>query len=119
MKYLEVWLDTKMTFAKHVNWFRIRIKKMTTALVKLMPNIRVPRSFKRSVVHSQLLKGASAWHIAGQNKKLVGKLTSVQKEMTVRICSVYKTLHASSQQCRYRTVDYRRLAMEGEDIELG
>lgn len=100
LKYLGVWLDTKLTFAEHVKQASLKAEKTVTALAKIMPNIGGPRSSKRkvlaSVAHSQILYGAPAWHTAVQNKKLVQKLTGTQRTMTLRISSAYRTVSAEA-----------------------
>lgn len=98
IKYLGVWLDTKMTFAEHVSKTITKGEKTVSALASLMPNIGGPRASKRrvisSVVHSQVLYGAPAWHTVTQNKTLSQKLTSLQRKMLIRICSAYRTISA-------------------------
>lgn len=96
VKYLGVWLDTKMTFAEHVNQAIIKAEKTIKALSNLMPNIGGPRASKRkilsSVAHSQILYGAPVWYKVAENKKLVQKLISLQRKMVLRICSAYRTV---------------------------
>lgn len=98
VKYLGVWLDTKLNFAEHVNQTVAKVERTTTALAKLMPNIGGPRASKRkilsSVAHSQLLYGAPVWHTVVQNQKLLKELTRSQRRMTLRICSAYRTVSA-------------------------
>lgn len=100
VKYLGVWLDTKMTFAEHIKQATVKAEKTVSALAKLMPNIGGPRSSRRkvlsSVAHSQILYGAPAWHTALQNKKLVQKLIGTQRKMTLRVCSAYRTVSAEA-----------------------
>lgn len=98
LKYLGVWLDTKMTFAEQVKQVAVKVDKTVAALASLMPNIGGPRASKRkmlsSVAHSQILYGAAVWHSVTQNKKLLQKLTSLQRKLTLRICSAYRTVSA-------------------------
>lgn len=98
LKYLGVWFDTKMTFGVHVNEVVLKVEKTVAALTKLMPNIGGPRSSKRkilsSVAHSQILYGAPVWHSVIDNRKLLQKLTSIQRQMALRICSSYRTVSA-------------------------
>lgn len=100
VKYLGVWLDTKMSFAEHVNHATIKAEKTVRALSNLMPNIGGPKSSKRrvlsSVAHSQILYGAPIWYKVAQNKKLLQKLISTQRKMVLRICSAYRTVSAEA-----------------------
>ncbi|KAK9709087.1 hypothetical protein QE152_g26830 [Popillia japonica] len=63
-----------------------------------MPNLRGARASKRrilaSVVHSQLLYGAPAWHTAVDSKRLVQRLSRVQRKVNIRVCSAYRTISA-------------------------
>lgn len=96
VKYLGVWLDTKLTFAEHVKKTTEKVEKTITALTSLMPNIGGPRASKRkvmaSVVHSQILYAAPVWHTVTQNKKLTRKLAKLQRLTSIRICSAYRTI---------------------------
>ena len=98
IKYLGVWLDTKLTYAEHISRTIIKADKTVRALTRLMPNIGGPRASKRRilacVVQSQLLYGAPAWHAAAENKKLMQKLSRVQRVMSIRVCSAYRTISA-------------------------
>ena len=96
IKYLGVWLDTKLTFAEHVKKTTEKVEKTIRALTSLMPNIGGPRASKRrvmaSVVQSQILYAAPVWYTVTQNKKLTGKLARLQRLMSIRICSAYRTI---------------------------
>jgi len=96
IKYLGVWLDTKLTFAEHVNQIVQKAGKTTTALMSLMPNIGGPRASRRkllaSVVHSQILYAAPVWHRIIENKKLISRLNSIQRVLCIRVCSGYRTV---------------------------
>lgn len=96
LKYLGIWLDTKTTFAEHTKQVAIKVEKTIKALSSLMPNVGGPMASKRrmlsSVAHSQILYGAPVWHTVNQNKKLLQKLTSLQRKLTLRICSAYRTV---------------------------
>lgn len=100
IKYLGVWLDTKLTFCEHVKQAVMKAEKTISALTKLLPNIGGPRSSKRkvlsSVAHSQILYAAPVWHTVIHNKKLLQKLTGTQRKMNLRICSAYRTVSAEA-----------------------
>lgn len=95
-KYLGVYLDTKMSFANHIEKVVEKTEKTVTALSSLMPNVGGPRATKRrvlaSVAHSQILYGAPAWHEASKNKSLMTKLKRVQRTLCIRVCSAYRTI---------------------------
>ncbi|KAG5868068.1 hypothetical protein JTB14_020741 [Gonioctena quinquepunctata] len=95
IKYLGVWLDTKLTFAEHINKTIDKVEKTASALGSLMPNVGGPRAPKRlilaSVVHLQLLYAAPVWHTVTANKKLTQRLIRVQRQMCLRVCSAYRT----------------------------
>lgn len=96
IKYLGVWLDTKMVFAEHVRKTIEKAEKTTVALASLMPNIGGPRASKRrllsSVIHSQILYAAPVWHAVIENRKIVRKLASLQRKINIRITSAYRTI---------------------------
>lgn len=100
LKYLGVWLDTKLVFAEHVNKATEKAERTISALGSIMPNIGGPRASKRrilaSVIHSQLLYGAPVWHSVTGNKKLVLKLTRIQRLVAIRVCSAYRTTSAEA-----------------------
>lgn len=96
VKYLGVWMDTKLTFAEHIKKTIQKAELTGRALSTLMPNIGGPKASKRKlysgVVHSQILYGAPAWHEATNNKKLMVKLSSLQRTMSIRVTSAYRTI---------------------------
>lgn len=98
IKYLGVWLDSKLTFVEQVDRAILKAEKTVTALSSIMPNLRGARASKRrilaSVVHSQLLYGAPAWHTAVDSKRLVQRLSRVQRKVNIRVCSAYRTISA-------------------------
>lgn len=100
IKYLGVWLDTKLTFAEHINRTVQKAEKTMTAILSLMPNIGGPRASKRriliSVVQSQLLYAAPVWHKITENQKLLRRFTRLQRIMCIRVCSGYRTISADA-----------------------
>lgn len=96
IKYLGTYLDKKLNFARQVNEATQKASKTANALISIMPNIGGPRASKRallsSVVHSQLLYAAPVWSKAVKNQKLKRLLAKVQRQMTIRICSAYRTI---------------------------
>lgn len=100
IKYLGVWLDTKLTFNEHVSQTLIKAGKTITALSRIMPNTNGPRSSKRrvlsSVVHSKLLYAAPVWYTVLENKYQKSRLISIQRAMAIRVCSAYRTISTAA-----------------------
>lgn len=103
VKYIGVWLYTKMTFAEHVNGVIIKAEKTTTTLANLIPNVRGPRSSKRrilsSVAHSQHKQYTSMTH---NNPKQETGWEIYQNAKNNGVCSAKRCLwrlHALSQEC--------------------
>lgn len=98
IKYLGTYLDKKLNFARQVNETAEKATKTAKALMSIMPNIGGPRASKRallsSVVHSQLLYAAPVWSEAAKRQKQARILTKVQRLMTIRVCSAYRTISA-------------------------
>lgn len=100
VKYLGIWLDMKLTFAQHVERVIEKAGKTVFALSRIMPNIGGPRASKRRVlagiVHSQILYATPAWHEVTSNRKLVAKLMSLQRMISIRVASAYRTISTSA-----------------------
>lgn len=100
LKYLGVWLDTKLKFSEHARKTIVKAEKTLAALTNIMPNIGGPRSSKRKalacVVHSQILYAAPVWHSVTTNKKLLQELTRLQRLISIRVCSGYRTMSAEA-----------------------
>lgn len=123
LKYLGVWLDQKMTFSRHIAETTQKAEKTMTALARLMPNIRGPRSSKRrilvSVVHSQLLYAAPIWLEALNREDLRRKMTRVQKIMGIRVCSGYRTISAEGVGVIAGIPPIELLAKERQEVYAG
>ncbi|XP_030767350.1 uncharacterized protein LOC115891090 [Sitophilus oryzae] len=91
-----MWLDTKLNFADHINKTITKAEKTVTALALVMPNVGGARASKRrvlaSVVHSQLLYAAPVWHKVTNGRNLMQRLRRIQRIMSIRVCSTYKTV---------------------------
>ncbi|KAJ8934965.1 hypothetical protein NQ314_013081 [Rhamnusium bicolor] len=94
VKYLGIWLDTKLTFAEHVQKVKQKVERTTTA--SPMPNIGGPRASKRrllsSVIHSLILYTAHVWSTVTKNQKIIRKLASLNRKINIRITSAYRTV---------------------------
>lgn len=66
----------------------------------IMPNVGGSRASKRkvlsSVIHSQLLYAAPVWSEATKSKRLYKLLTRVQRGMSIRVASAYRTISADA-----------------------
>lgn len=100
IKYLGVWLDTKLSFASHVTKLEEKVNKTITAMSRIMPNIGGPKATTRkilaSVAHSQILYAAPVWYPACNNKKLTNRLLSLQRKLNIRCCSAYRTISVAA-----------------------
>lgn len=100
IRYLGVWLDSKLNFGAHVNKIIEKTSKTVTALARIMPNLSGPRASKRkvlsSVVHSKILYAAPVWQTVLQNKRQTGRLLSLQRSMAIRVCSAYRTISTAA-----------------------
>lgn len=77
IRYLGVWLDTKLNFGAHVEKALQKAERTLTALAGIMPNIGGARASKRkllaSVVHSQVLYAAPIWWKAAKTSVRTGQ----------------------------------------------
>lgn len=96
VRYLGVWLDTKLKFYCHIK----KSEKSITALSRILPNVGGQITSKgqlySNVVQSQLLYSAPVWYGVLSNQKLLTKLVSTQRKMQIRVCSAYKTISAEA-----------------------
>lgn len=96
VKYLGVVLDKHLNFGRHLEEASAKTVRKTTALQRLMPNVRGPKASKRrtlaSVAMSVLLYGAEVWFPAVKVKKYEDYLLKAQRSMAIRICSAYRTI---------------------------
>lgn len=76
LKYLGVWLDTKLTFEEHLSKSSAKADRTVTELYSLSLKIKGPRSSKRrtSVVHSQIVYAEPTWHKIIENSNRLEKL---------------------------------------------
>lgn len=100
IKYLGVWLDSKLKYDTHIDNVIKKAEKSLSALTSLMPNVGGPRSSKRkvlaSVIHSQLLYAAPVWYNALNRKCIKRKFTSIQRGILIRVISSYRTISAEA-----------------------
>jgi len=97
VRYLGVILDTRLTFAKHVETVAKIASTSATALARLMPNIGGPDQLKRkllnSVVSSQLLYAAPVWSTATTAAaRTRANLVRPQRAAALRVVRAYRTV---------------------------
>lgn len=96
MRYLGVYLDSRLSFKEHFNYVEAKCGKITRALSRLMPNLRGPCEKKRrlyaNVLYSVVLYGAPVWYdVAGSSKVIQRIITRLQKKINTRVVSSYRT----------------------------
>lgn len=100
VKYLSVWIDSKLSFGTHFAKTIEKAGKTLTALSGIMPNIGGPRASKRRilscVIQSQLLYAAPIWSSRTTIQCVYRKLTRVQRTTNIRITSSYRTISADA-----------------------
>lgn len=100
LKYLGVWLHSKLTFSIHGHRTIEKAEKTMSALSRLMPTITGPSESKRKtlacVMQSQILYAAPVWNNATNNKALTRKLTRVHRLMSIRVTRAYRTISAEA-----------------------
>nr|CAH7715473.1 unnamed protein product [Callosobruchus chinensis] len=96
LKYLGVWLDTKLNFAEHIRKTAVKTDKTVAVLTRLMPNVGGPRSSKRrllgSVAYSTAMYAAPIWIDALQIQRTRRTLESVFRKLAIRVCQAYRTI---------------------------
>ncbi|KAL4082654.1 hypothetical protein QTP88_029715 [Uroleucon formosanum] len=96
MRYLGVYLDTRMSFVEHARRVAVGAKAAAAALGRLMPNVGGPSQSKRqllmSVVHSRLLYGAQVWANAIKDvEKPKNLLLQAQRCAALKVARCYRT----------------------------
>lgn len=99
IKYLGVIIDEDWNMKEHVNYVAERGLKTINRLSGLMPNVKGPKESRRwlysAVAHSILLYAAPVWAEEIKTKKVkkeLGKLQKIQKMISLRIISGYRTI---------------------------
>jgi len=97
IRYLGVWLDTRLSFVDHATSVAVGARKAAAALGRLMPNVGGPSQSKwklfMSVVHSRLLYGAEVWaDSADATQKSRNALLQAQRCAALRVARCYRTV---------------------------
>ena len=120
LKYLGVTLDTKLTFWPHIQRVTEKASQMTTALSRLMANVRGPRPAKRrllmAVTHSVLLYGSEVWAQALRIKSYRRRISAVQRRGALRVASAYRTVSEPATLVIASVIPIDLLAFERQEI---
>lgn len=96
VKYLGMRIDTKLTYWCQIQHAADKAAKVTTALSRLMGNIRGPGQNKRrllmSVTHSIMLYGCEVWADALRIEKYRKRMAAVQRRGALRVTCSYRTV---------------------------
>jgi hypothetical protein len=102
IKYLGVWVDRGMTFRPHILRTSEKPEKIVAMLGRLMPNVGGASSAKRkilgTVAYSTLLYASNVWAEALQRKNNTNALMRVQRRITLRVVSAYRTVSTEALQ---------------------
>lgn len=100
IKYLEVELNSKLGFKKHIKMVWAKALKISAALTRLMPNIGGPsptiRKLLTSVANSQLLYAAPVWQSTTKFRNHRQLLLGPQRTMALRVASAYRTVSTAA-----------------------
>jgi len=95
IKYLGIYLDTKLNFTEHANHTCTKAGKVANNLARILPNISAAKPKKRrllaNVVHSIILYGSPIW-APKMSQKGKTELAKVQRRVALRVASVYCTV---------------------------
>lgn len=97
MKYLEVMLDSKLLFKKHLDYTDQKVQKVIRALGRLMPNLRGPREESRRLYANTVLfvalYAAPIWADAvTASRRRREKLDGIMRYTNLRVISAYRTV---------------------------
>lgn len=96
VKYLGIYLDTKMSFWEQIKRSSEKASKAVCNLSRLMSNVSGPMAGKRrllmSVTNSILLYGCEVWADALKMEKYRKKMATVQRRGALRVTSAYRTV---------------------------
>lgn len=89
-------MDNKRNFLQHFHYIAEKTMRVSRALGRVMPNIRGPDERKRRlyahVLGSVMLYGAPVCDKLRTSKKGKQIIRAVQKSITLRVCSAYRTV---------------------------
>ncbi|KAL4153928.1 hypothetical protein QTP88_001761 [Uroleucon formosanum] len=95
IKYLGIYLETKLNFTEHANHTSAKAGKVANNLARILPNISAATPKRRrllaNAVHSIILYGAPIW-APRLSKKGEAELAKVQRRVALRVASAYCTV---------------------------
>jgi len=113
MKYLGVFLDSRLTFKPHFYHIDEKLSIITRALWRLMPNLRGPQERKRrlyaGILESVVLYAAPIWAGSLNARRLFHRW---QRAIAIRVCSAYRSVSFDSAILLARIIPYELLAAE-------
>lgn len=97
MKYLGVYLDSRLSFEEHFARTEAKLFRVTGALCRLMPNLRGPGERKRrlyaNVISSVAMYGAPIWANAlAASRRGQTRMRRAQKTIALRMICAYRTV---------------------------
>lgn len=96
IKYLGMMIDWQVIFGEHIRYVCKKADIRTTALAKLLPNIKGPNCNKRrvlaGVVQSTVLYAAPIWSKCLRIDTYRKTLLSTQRKILLRVTSAYRTV---------------------------
>lgn len=120
VKYLGMVIDQALRYREHLKAVTTKAKKLTQALLALMPNIKGPGASKRKTIATSCLSvimyAAPIWSEAvkvGRNRSLV---ITAERQINLRICSGYRTISSEALSVITGTIPAHLLAGERERI---
>ncbi|KAJ8914379.1 hypothetical protein NQ315_017469 [Exocentrus adspersus] len=120
VKYLGVWLDSNLSFSKHIQEAAGKAERAANALVRLMPNVGGPGMAKRKIIaasaQSIMLYGAEIWATATEVDSYRQRLASVQRRILLRVVAAYKTVAEDVVQVLAGVPPIDLLAKERQDV---
>lgn len=124
IRYLGVFLDTRLTFRDHIMKVTAGARKTAVAIGRLMPNVGGPQQAKRrllaTVVNNKLLYAAPIWSSAASGtERNRGALSQAQRVVALRVTRCYRTVSDMAALCLAAMIPAHLLADERRRLERG
>ncbi|XP_014213689.1 uncharacterized protein LOC106643173 [Copidosoma floridanum] len=116
VRYLGVWIDSRLIFWKHIRRTADKATRVSRALSRLMPNVGSPRETKRRLLalvsNSILLYGAKVWVDELARRDIWERLNLVQRIGSLKIACAYRTVSFAAAMVIARTIPVVLLALK-------